>query len=307
MTLNLTDEERLHYQVMQCCLNAIQKEKPLVLKGGTALMLGYGLQRFSEDLDFDIADTYTGKGTIKLDSVLKNALPYGVSLQELALRKDTPSVTRYILHYQHQNINDSLKIEVSYRTPVKAADIVHKNSNQFLSIAKIADFKLNAVLDSHSDARTKARDLFDTAFIVKNYANEVNPELLNKLKQVDINELLSRYEQSFVEDKIMQRHGISADEVVLSLVDNLNNIQTRIDEKLLKQLCQPDFALRKAALQHPEISQSLLERIAIHHKCPQTRKAAAAVLQQRGIEIPTSNKPNTVPSKTVNKDKGIEI
>ena len=86
MTLNLTDEERLHYQVMQGCLNAIQKEKPLVLKGGTALMLGYGLQRFSEDLDFDIADTYTGKGTIKLDSVLKNALPYGVSLQELVLR-----------------------------------------------------------------------------------------------------------------------------------------------------------------------------------------------------------------------------
>ena len=83
--------------------------------------------------------------------------------------------------------------------------------------------------------------------------------------------------------------------------------QQQIDEKLLKQLCQSDFALRKAALHDPEISQALLERTAIHHKCPQTRKAAAAVLQQRDIEIPTSNKPNTAPSKTVNKDKGIEI
>ena len=79
------------------------------------------------------------------------------------------------------------------------------------------------------------------------------------------------------------------------------------DAEFVKQLCQSDFALRKAALQHPEISQSLLERTAIHHKCPQTRKAAAAVLQQRDIEIPTSNKPNTTPSKTVKKDKGIEI
>ena len=104
MTLNLTAEERLHCQVMQACLNAIQKDKPLILKGGTALMLGYGLERFSEDLDFDIADTYTGKGTIKLDSVLKNALPYGVELQELVLRKDTPSVTRYILRYQQNCI-----------------------------------------------------------------------------------------------------------------------------------------------------------------------------------------------------------
>ena len=113
MTLNLTAEERLHCQVMQACLNAIQKDKPLILKGGTALMLGYGLERFSEDLDFDIADTYTGKGTIKLDSVLKNALPYGVELQELVLRKDTPSVTRYILRYQQNCISDKLKIEVS--------------------------------------------------------------------------------------------------------------------------------------------------------------------------------------------------
>ena len=222
MTLNLTPDERLHCEVMQACLNAIQKDKPLVLKGGTALMLGYGLERFSEDLDFDIADTYTGKGTIKLDNILKNALPYGVKLQELIVKKDTATVSRYILRYQKDDISNRLKIEVSYRTPVKPVDIVHKNGNQFLSVGKIADFKIATILDNHSDARTRARDLFDTAFIVKNYASEVNPALLNQLKQVDTNELLSRYEQSFVEDKIMQRHKISADEVVLSLLESVH-------------------------------------------------------------------------------------
>ena len=238
MTLNLTIEERLHCEVMQACLNTIQKDKPLILKGGTALMLGYGLERFSEDLDFDIADTYTGKGTIKLDSVLKNALPYGVKLQELALRKDTPSVTRYILHYQYQDISDRLKIEISYRTPVKTDDITHKNGNRFLSISKIADFKINAVLDNNSDARTKARDLFDTAFILKNYANKVNPALLNQLKQVDMNKLLSRYEQAFIGDEIMQRHKISADEVILSLVESLDKIQSTNRNSLLNPVIQ---------------------------------------------------------------------
>ncbi|MBP5789713.1 MAG: nucleotidyl transferase AbiEii/AbiGii toxin family protein [Neisseriaceae bacterium] len=235
MTLNLTAEERLHCEVMQACLNAIQKDKPLILKGGTALMLGYGLERFSEDLDFDIADTYTGKSTIKLDSVLKNALPYGVKLQELIVKKDTATVNRYILRYQKDDISNRLKIEVSYRTPVKSVDIVYKNGNMFLSVGKIADFKMATILDSNSDARTRARDLFDTAFIVQNYANEVNPALFNQLKQVDMNKLLSRYEQSFVEDKIMQRHGISADEVVLSLVENIQKISSL---KIAKQYFQ---------------------------------------------------------------------
>ena len=118
-------------------------------------------------------------------------------------------------------------------------------------------------------------------------------------------------------ENITQDEMIKASEISTTLGNNqllekliAKNLQSNlptIDEKLLKQLCQSDFALRKAALHDPEISQALLERTAIHHKCPQTRKAAAAVLQQRGIEIPTSNKLNTAPSKTVKKDKDIEI
>lgn len=256
MTLNLTAEERLHCEVMQACLNAIQKDKPLILKGGTALMLGYDLERFSEDLDFDIADTYTGKGTIKLDSVLKNALPYGVKLQELIVKKDTATVNRYILRYQKDDISSRLKIEVSYRTPVKSVDIVHKNGNMFLSVGKIADFKMATILDNNSDARTRARDLFDTAFIVQNYANEVNPALLNQLKQVDMNKLISRYEQSFVEDRIMQRHGISADEVVLSLVECLDNIKPKQQENELAQLKQR-YEQLKAQLPPSELEKVL--------------------------------------------------
>jgi predicted nucleotidyltransferase component of viral defense system len=53
--VNLTKQQQTHRQIMQAICEIIHDEgKPLVLKGGTALLLGYDLQRFSEDLDFDL-------------------------------------------------------------------------------------------------------------------------------------------------------------------------------------------------------------------------------------------------------------
>lgn len=48
----LTERDKQHERLMRAVLNNLV-ETPLVLKGGTALYLGYGLNRFSEDLDFD--------------------------------------------------------------------------------------------------------------------------------------------------------------------------------------------------------------------------------------------------------------
>ncbi|MDR2080760.1 MAG: nucleotidyl transferase AbiEii/AbiGii toxin family protein [Campylobacteraceae bacterium] len=83
---------------MKACILGIQK----ILKGGTALMFGYGLDRFSEDLDFDIAHYFVGKNTIKLDGVLKKSIPSGVELISLNLKKDTKAVTCYILNYRER-------------------------------------------------------------------------------------------------------------------------------------------------------------------------------------------------------------
>jgi len=45
--------------------------KPLVLKGGTALLLGYNLERFSENLDFDL--TISLQGHLNIESICRNA------------------------------------------------------------------------------------------------------------------------------------------------------------------------------------------------------------------------------------------
>ena len=68
------------------------------------------------------------------------------------------------------------------------------------------------------------------------------------------------------------------------------------DDELLKQLCKPDFALRKAALNDPEISVNLLKRVIDNHKCPQTRNEAKAVLEKRqggGVGVSQSPQSNT--------------
>ena len=48
----LTKHETSHADLMRAIARSL-RDTPLVLKGGTALLFGYGLDRFSEDLDFD--------------------------------------------------------------------------------------------------------------------------------------------------------------------------------------------------------------------------------------------------------------
>ncbi len=52
-------------------------DTPMVLKGGTALYLGYGLNRFSEDLDFDCHKK------INLLGRVKSAIPNGIILNDI--------------------------------------------------------------------------------------------------------------------------------------------------------------------------------------------------------------------------------
>jgi predicted nucleotidyltransferase component of viral defense system len=49
---NFTEHQTQHVEIMRKIARSFN-ESPMVLKGGTALLLAYGLDRYSEDLDFD--------------------------------------------------------------------------------------------------------------------------------------------------------------------------------------------------------------------------------------------------------------
>ena len=79
-----------------------------VLKGGTALMTCYGLDRFSEDIDLDSTDREA-----IYDIVSDFCQEYNYAFR---VAKDTDSVKRFMIHYDDDTTSaHPLKIEISYR------------------------------------------------------------------------------------------------------------------------------------------------------------------------------------------------
>ncbi|MBQ9724328.1 MAG: hypothetical protein IJV56_03170, partial [Neisseriaceae bacterium] len=119
--------------------------------------------------------------------------------------------------------------------------------------------------------------------------------VIDKHPNAEIQQAAQRVlEQRQGNQPLEQSSGFSSPTVSGSSNPQAENQHSLKDDELLKQLCKPDFALRKAALQHPEISTKLLQRVADNHKCPLTRKEAQAVLEQRqgggvGVSQPQSN------------------
>ncbi|MGC4105890.1 MAG: nucleotidyl transferase AbiEii/AbiGii toxin family protein [Thermomicrobiales bacterium] len=68
---------------------------PSSYKGGTALLLGYGLPRFSSDFDFDGRRAATDL----IGAIETSVRAAGLSSMSVAVRKDTPTTKRYVLQY----------------------------------------------------------------------------------------------------------------------------------------------------------------------------------------------------------------
>ncbi|MBP5789776.1 MAG: hypothetical protein J6W29_06050, partial [Neisseriaceae bacterium] len=120
-----------------------------------------------------------------------------------------------------------------------------------------------------------------------------NQQAPEELRQIAKNEMAERYgtPEPTVE-QTAEKSGFSFDDNTPQAKQS-PQASTK-DDELLKQLCKPDFALRKAALNDPEISVNLLKRVIDNHTCPQTRNVAKAVLEQRqgggvGVSQPQSN------------------
>ncbi|GAA8443112.1 hypothetical protein Hpkin87_08250 [Helicobacter pylori] len=90
--VSLSEQALNHEKLMRAIVKNLA-DTPMVLKGGTALYLGYGLNRFSEDLDFDCHKK------INLLGRVKSAIPNGIILNDIHIKKDTDSVGHYMVRY----------------------------------------------------------------------------------------------------------------------------------------------------------------------------------------------------------------
>lgn len=170
--VNYKDREK-HLTLIKDVLNYIfasNASSDLVLKGGTALLLFYGLNRFSEDIDLDATSVN-----------LKNLLGAYASKRGYKLRvtKDSDHGKRYMIDYDE---GASLKVEVSYRhRKLKQSDISVVGNVRVYTLDRLLKSKIVAFL---SDNRNKIRDLYDIAHIYFNTDIVITEDLKDRLEDM---------------------------------------------------------------------------------------------------------------------------
>ena len=163
--MDMTDEEKdwqtNHGNFIEAFLLFLNKQTDqFVLKGGTALSLCYGLDRFSEDIDLD------GRKQDIKEIVKRFCVNHGVNFRAA---KDTATVKRCIIDYG--NDVHPLKIEVSYRNKNLGLEEASKDWTQIHGI-KVYDIDALARMKAMAyQGRDKIRDLYDLSFIVNNFSD----------------------------------------------------------------------------------------------------------------------------------------
>ena len=158
-----------HIEIMRDFLTELNKETDaFILKGGTGLLLAYGLNRFSEDIDLD-GEKRRLKGFIEQYS-RKHDFSFRIA-------KDTPTIERFMLTYEPA-ICKPLKIEISYRSRNIPAHTHHRvDGIEVYTIDRICQLKTGAY-----QGRDKIRDLYDICFICDQYFDSLSDSAKEQLK-----------------------------------------------------------------------------------------------------------------------------
>ncbi len=164
----MTDWRKEHGAVIHNFLKYLnEKSDNFILKGGTALLMCYKLDRFSEDIDLD------GK-TKNIQGIMDGfCQEYAFSYRTA---KDTDTVKRYMINYG--NNGKPLKVEISFRRKhIDDSEITNVNGIKVYNINTLCAMKTNAY-----SSRDKIRDLYDLTFICNNYYEQLLPQTLTLLR-----------------------------------------------------------------------------------------------------------------------------
>lgn len=175
----LQEHEKERVDVMEKILKQLKDD--FVLKGGTALLFGYGLDRFSEDIDLDAINWRN-----QLKNKILNLKVEGYDLN-ITVKKDTETTFRAMIDYgaKRQDLPEGfneykLKLEVSLRNKgVSNKDYIDKEGIRIYRIENLISQKINAF-----GGRNKARDIYDVGFLLQHYKNKFSLEQYRNLSDI---------------------------------------------------------------------------------------------------------------------------
>lgn len=204
--IRLTPEQALHERVMRAVALQMQNT-PLVLKGGTALALLYGLDRHSVDLDFDVGSAKRVSIKPQVRAGMQDA---NVPMSAFKRGRLMWRGRRYRAHYINPDSgeNQLLTVELSSRKKPRPEDVLVVNGIRTYRITALFDQKMIAAAD-----RTKGRDLFDLGFLAESYGDRLSNEQLLKAEEFsrDYESLAARYRRSFQQDELLRDVTTAAD------------------------------------------------------------------------------------------------
>jgi predicted nucleotidyltransferase component of viral defense system len=186
-------DREIHQNFMENILKEINKrELPTYLKGGTALLLCHGLDRFSEDIDLNSEKKFNLESIIKL-----SAQKSGVEIKAIKTAKDSNTTHRYKVIYDD---NKTLKIETSFRNKINESEVSIYNGIRAYRVEALIDMKLTAVY-----GRDKARDFHDIVFLADKYLSLFSDEQKKQFLELgnDIEKIFS-FEKAYDEDYLLR-------------------------------------------------------------------------------------------------------
>ncbi len=218
----MNDWKIAHEQVIKNFLHYLNdRTDNFVLKGGTALLVCYGLDRFSEDIDLDAKD--------------QNIAEYVVGFCEenqydFRVAKDTDTVKRYMIHYGNEG--KPLKVETSFRRKhIPAEETTKINDVQVYRINPLCAMKVNAYM-----GRDKLRDLYDITFICNNYFDELQPEIKALLQNALMYKGMEHFDYivSQQQDDLIDENRLA--ESFLKMFDKFDLLYTKEEQAMLDLL-----------------------------------------------------------------------
>lgn len=115
--------------------------------------------------------------------------------------KDTETVQRLKIQYRTEDVSRLLKIETSFRREPEEEGVIILDGIKTYKVSELISQKLLAL-----ENRTKARDLYDVAFLHRQYSHEFSDHSRAVLSTLvkDINALESRFHLAFEDDSILR-------------------------------------------------------------------------------------------------------
>lgn len=161
----------------------------LVFKGGTCLAKIYGLDRFSEVLDFDIGDENTSTANRDITKAINLfKLTYVCNIHEVRSRNISHTLELRNIKgplFDISGIYQKLKIEVNLNERPVLEPVSHFYAPQYLDIKKfairsldveeIAAEKIRAIMQ-----RRKARDIYDLYYIINRLKRTIDLDLIKR-------------------------------------------------------------------------------------------------------------------------------